>query len=169
MNPTAVMPAEIVDLGLAIGLLENDGGSVEFNSDWFSDPGPIVSKALADEDRRDALVRFVDTVNGASDATQVGDITAVKLFDARDLGIGGAPDLAVNLTLDDSADNYVEVGVSVSFATAAPDTRTELTVPLYRTAKLVGGTLRTVGEQFGARGGRADATVDVDHVRCAAS
>ena len=98
MNPTAVMPAEIVDLGLAIGLLEKDGGSVEFNSDWFSDPGPVVSKALADEDRRDALVRFVDTVNGASDATQVGDITAVKLFDARDLGIercprpGGEPD-----------------------------------------------------------------------------
>ena len=54
MNPTSVLSPEIVDLGLAIGLLQKSGSSVDFDSDWFSDPGPRVSRALADDDRRAA-------------------------------------------------------------------------------------------------------------------
>ncbi|HEX5100998.1 MAG TPA: hypothetical protein VFV94_15920, partial [Polyangiaceae bacterium] len=153
MNPSDVLSPEIVDLGLAIGLLKQSGGPVEFDSDWFSDPGPRVTQALADDDRRAALVRFVDAVNGPSDATRTGGVTLVKVFDASELGIADAPRLVVNVAIDDSSDTYVEVGVAITHSTTGPETHTDLVVPLYRTGKRLGSELATVPEPFALAAG----------------
>ncbi len=92
MNPTSVLSPEIVDLGLAIGLLQKTSSSVDFDSDWFSDPGSRVSTALADDDRRAALVRFVDTVNGDSPVINAGGVKLLKIFDASELGLHRRPE-----------------------------------------------------------------------------
>ncbi|MEO5901513.1 MAG: hypothetical protein ABIR68_15495, partial [Ilumatobacteraceae bacterium] len=153
MNPTTVLSPEIVDLGLAIGLLHQSGPGVEFDSDWFSTPGPKVATALADDKRRAALVRFVDAVSGQAPPGNTGGVTLVKLFDATELGLPGAPALTVNLALDDRNPVYVEVGVAVSYATATPVTHTDLVVPLYRTGKLAGTTVQPVAEHFALAAG----------------
>ena len=149
MNPSSVLSPEIVDLGLAIGLLHRVGGSVEFDSDWFSNPGPKVATTLADGDRRAALVRFVQAVNGAAPTVNSGGVTLLKVIDASELDIPNPPDLSVMLAIDDRAATHVEVGLGVSFAThTAPRTRTDVIVPLYRTGKLAGQVVSTVPEHF---------------------
>ena len=153
MNPTSVLSPEIVDLGLAIGLLQKSNSSVDFDSGWFSDPGPRVSRALADDDRRAALVRFVDTVNGDSPVINAGGVKLLKIFDATELGITGAPNLSVMLSIDDRPAGYVEVGLAVSFATTGPTTQTDLVVPLYRTGKKSGSTVQPVAEHFALAAG----------------
>ena len=153
MNPSTVLSPEIVDLGLAVGLLVEQGGSVEFDSDWFSDPGPRVSKAMADDHRRQALIRFVDTVNGDSPVVNSGGVKLLKLFDATELGLPSAPNLTVMLSIDERPSTYVEVGIAVSYATTAPTTRTDLVVPLYRAGKLEGATVHAVDEHFALTAG----------------
>ncbi|HET9444424.1 MAG TPA: hypothetical protein VFO65_13930, partial [Acidimicrobiales bacterium] len=154
MNPSAVLSPEIVDLGLALGLLTGSGGSVSFDSDWFSDPGSKAATALADDDRRAALVRFVDAVNGEGGAAESGGVTFLKVFAAADLGTAGAPDLTVSVSIDDRPSTYVEVGVAVEHATTAPATRTRLVVPLYRTGKSTGGgPVAAVAEPFALAAG----------------
>lgn len=153
MNPTSVLSPEIADLGLAVGLLHKTDGSLAFDSDWFSDPGPRVSKALADEDRRAALVRFVDAVNGDAPTANSGGVRLLKLFDATELGIADAPALVVSLSVDDRNAAYVEVGLSVSFTTDVPRTQTDLVVPLYRTGKMAGSTVQPVAEHFAMAAG----------------
>ncbi|MDQ3980458.1 MAG: hypothetical protein M3314_13035, partial [Actinomycetota bacterium] len=154
MNPTAVLSPEIVDLGLALGLLTRTGGDVSFDSGWFSDPGATAATVLADEERRSALVRFVDAVNGEGGATESNGITSLKVFAASDLGIAGAPDLTVHLTLDDRPASYVEVGLAVEHATRTPATRTRLAIPLYRAGKRTdGGTVAPVTERFALAAG----------------
>ena len=152
----SVLSPEIVDLGLAIGLLRRGtGGDVSFDSDWFSDPGPRVSRALADEHRRASLIRFVDAVNGETPVVNSGGVQLLKIFDATELGIPDAPALVVMLAIDDRDAHFVEVGVSVSFSTTAPATRTDLVVPLYRTGKLIGTgpTVESVLEHFALKAG----------------
>ena len=154
MNPTSVLSPEIVDLGLAIGLLHHSGSSIEFDSDWFSDPGPRLSGALADDERRAALVRFVDAVNGEGGARNEGGITFLKLFDAAELGGSGAPHLVVQIVVDDRSPTYVEVGVGIEHSTATPIvTRTNLTVPLYRTGKRNGSSTFPVPQHFALAAG----------------
>ncbi len=154
MNPADVLSSEVADLALALGLLTSTNGEVAFDSDFFSDPGAKVATALADEPRRDALVRFVDAVNGDGGAREVGGVTFLKLFSASDLGLPGAPDLTLNLSIDDRAASYVEVGLAIEHATTAPVSRTQLEVPLYRTGKRVGaGPVAAVAERFALAGG----------------
>ncbi|MEP7021629.1 MAG: hypothetical protein ABI808_13330, partial [Pseudonocardiales bacterium] len=150
MTGLPTLDPEIADLGLAIGLLKPSGTSVELDSDWFSDPGPRLTKALGDDTRRGALVRFVDTVlaNGAHDERD--GITHLHLFNLREMaqtagvGAGTLPDVTVQVTLDARPATYVEVGLAASLTTTAPDSHTELIVPLYRAAK---GT-NSVAEPF---------------------
>jgi large repetitive protein len=154
VNPTTVLSPEIVDLGLAIGLLHKSSSTIEFDSDWFSNPGAKLSGTLADTDRRTALVHFVDKVVGEGGTRDDGGVTLLKLFDAHDVGGSSAPHLIVNLVLDARAESYVEVGVGVEHATESPIvTKTELRVPLYRTGKRSGTTVANVAEHFALAAG----------------
>ena len=155
MNPTSVLSPEIVDLGLAIGLLRSSNGSVAFDDDWLSDPGPRVSTALADNDRRAAIVRFAAAALGDSGTHMDSGVTHIQLFDAAALGGAGAPNLVVELTLDERAATFVEVGLAVTHQTAAPvTTRTSLAIPMYRTGKRSGaGPVAAVAEHFALAAG----------------
>ena len=155
MNPTSVLSPEIVDLGLAIGLLRSANGSVAFDDDWFSDPGPRVSTALADDDRRAALVRFAAATLGESGTHLDSGVRHLQLFDAAALGGAGAPNLIVELTLDDRAATYVEVGLAVTHQTSAPvTTRTSLAIPMYRTGKRSGAdSVEPVAQHFALAAG----------------
>ncbi|HZG93377.1 MAG TPA: hypothetical protein VEZ46_01580, partial [Mycobacteriales bacterium] len=137
---------EIADLGLAIGLLNrSSGGGVELDSDWFSDPGPRITGALADSGRRTALVRFVESVLGDGEHVERDGVVYLRLFNLRELVNDNAlPDLTVQASLDARPADYVEVGLAVSLRVEAPAVVTELAVPLYR-AKKAG---RTVAQEF---------------------
>ena len=153
MNPSTVLSPEIVDLGLAIGLLQKTDSSVQFDSGWFGDPGPRVAKALADEGRRAALIRFVDAVNGDAPVVNAGGVKLLKVFDANEIGLSQPLNLSVMLAIDDRATGYVEIGVAISYATDSPVTHTDVVVPLYRTGKLSGNTVLPVAEHFALAAG----------------
>ena len=173
MNPSTVLSPEIVDLGLAIGLLHGSGSAVEFDSDWFSDPGPRLAGVLADGGRRAALLRFVDAVNGEGGRRDEGGISYLKLFDAAELGGAGAPQLVVQLVVDDRAPNYVEVGVAIEHSTVTPiRTRTQVTIPLYRTGRRSGSSgtsVAPVAEHFALAAGSPitlTSTITTSSVSC---
>jgi len=142
MTGLPTLDPEIADLGLAIGLLTPSAGGVELDSGWFSDPGPRLTGALGDDSRRDALVRFVDTVLAQGAHDERDGITYLHLFSLRDLAHSSGladpttvPDLAVQVTLDARPTTYVEVGLAASLTTTDPDSSTRLVIPLYRAAK----------------------------------
>jgi hypothetical protein len=149
---------EIADLGLALGLLKASGDAVELDSSWFDAPGARLAGTLADDGRRGALVRFVDAVLAQGDHTEQDGVTYLHLFNLRELtGDSSLPDLTVQATLDARPSAYVEVGLAVALGTTAPDTSTQLAIPLYRAAKpsqsvaqpfalLAGGVVRVATE-----------------------
>src|SRR6266487_6259951 len=118
-----------------IGLLTPTGGGVELDSDWFDDPGTRMAGVLADDDRREALVRFADAVLAQGAQAQQDGVDLIPLFNLRNLaGDNSLPDLTVQVSLDARANKYVEVGLAATLSTTGPATRTEVRVPLYRAA-----------------------------------
>jgi hypothetical protein len=149
MTALPTLDPEIADLGLAIGLLTpGSGGGVELDSGWFDAPGERLAGALASDDRRSALVRFVDAVLAEGRHTERDGVVLLELFNLRQLAGGGAadtlPGLTVQVSLDSRPTDYVEVGLAASFATTAPATSTRALIPLYRAAK----TGHTVSQPF---------------------
>ena len=122
MNPLDVLSPEIVDLCTAIGLVHATGDGPAFDSDWFGDPGPRVARALADDGRRAALVRFVEAVRrgGQGGGGREGDGAGVTLLTVFDAGELGGPPLRLSVALDDRPTEYVEVGLAVSYAADLP-------------------------------------------------
>ena len=158
MTALPTLDPEIADLGLALGLLTASDGAVELDSSWFDAPGDRLAGTLADDGRRGALVRFVDAVLAEGAHTEQDGVTYLHLFNLRELtGDSARPDLTVQATLDARPSAYVEVGLAVSLGTTAPDTSTQLAIPLYRAAKpsqsvaqpfalLAGGVVRVATE-----------------------
>jgi hypothetical protein len=127
---------EIADLGLALGLLTSSNGGVELDSSWFQDPGARLTGTLGDDARRSALVRFVDAVLAQGEHREQDGVTYLHLFNLRELANDSSlPDLTVQATLDARPSAYVEVGLAASLSTTAPDTSTQVAIPLYRAAK----------------------------------
>jgi hypothetical protein len=136
---------EIADLGVAIGLLTDSGSGVQLDSSWFDAPADRLSGALADDSRRNALVRFADAVLDDGTHTERAGVTFVQLFDLRTLtGDSTLPDLTIQLSLDARPAAYVEVGLAATFVTTVPATTTDVVMPLYRAAK----TGQVVGQPF---------------------
>src|SRR5690348_12750484 len=118
MTALPALDPEITDLGLALGLLKADGTGPELDSTWFSTPADHLKGALGDDDRRAALVRFVDTVLGDGQHTATGGMTYLHLFDLRQLaGDDTLPDLTVQVSLDDGPADFVEVGLAATLQT----------------------------------------------------
>src|SRR5690348_4113884 len=136
MTGLPTLEPEIADLGVALGLLTPSPSGVEFDSTWFDSPGTHLSGALGDTDRRNALVRFADTVIGEGQHDESGGITYLHLFDLRTLAANNTlPDITVQVSLDANPASYVEIGIAVSVATGNPATATRAVIPLYRAAK----------------------------------
>ena len=136
MTDLSSLDPEIADLGLAIGLLAKSIGGVELDSSWFDAPAERLTGVLADDERRRALVRFVDTVLAGGVHDESGGVTLLHLFNLRALsGDNTLPDLTVEVSLDPSAPDYVEVGLAAALTTDVPATTTEVRIPLYRAAK----------------------------------
>jgi hypothetical protein len=79
MTALPTLAPEIVDLGFAIGLLTPSGGGVELDSDWFDDPGGRMAGVLADDVRRDALIRFADAVLAQGEHTEDDGVALLRL------------------------------------------------------------------------------------------
>ena len=127
---------EIADLGLALGLLTSSNGGVELDSSWFQDPGARLTGTLADDERRSALVRFVDAVLAQGEHSEQDGVTYLHLLNLRELANDSSlPDLTVQVTLDARPGAYVEVGLAAALGTTAPETSTQVAIPLYRAAK----------------------------------
>ncbi len=152
------LDAEIADLGVAIGLLESGPGGVEVDSAWFNDPAARLAGAIADDDRRAALIRFVDAVIAEGDHTERDGVTFIPIVDVRRLsGNNAAPDVVIEVIIDDRPANHVEIGIAARIATANPATTTDVEIPIYRAAKqghtvaqpfalLDGGVVRVASE-----------------------
>ena len=91
---------------------------------------------LADEDQREALVRFVDEILGPPDQREQGGQKWVPLFHPDE---PDAPDVTVYAVVDDGLDtgDAVHLGVGVAHTTAGgpPRVTTSLHVPLFRFAE----------------------------------
>jgi len=137
MTALPMLDPEIADLGLAIGLLTpGSGGGVELDSGWFDAPGERLTGALASDNRRSALVRFVEAVLADGTHTEREGVVLLPLFNLRELAHDNTlPDLTVQASLDSRPTDYVEVGLAVTFATENPTTHTDAVIPLYRAAK----------------------------------
>lgn len=138
------------DLATALGLLA-DG---EPNPSWFGDPvgggegpgGPLtphgMKHLLADEDQREALVRFVDEILGPPDQREQGGQKWVPLFDESD------PDVTVYAVVDDGPGtaDAVHLGIGFTHTTSGgpPRVTTSIHVPLFRFAER-GSTLPADG------------------------
>jgi hypothetical protein len=127
---------EIADLGLALGLLTSSNGGVELDSSWFENPGARLTGTLGDDARRSALVRFVDAVLAQGEHSEQDGVTYLHLFNLRELANDSSlPDLTVQATLDARPSAYVEVGLAAALGTTAPESSTQVAIPLYRAAK----------------------------------
>lgn len=162
MNAADVLSPEIVDLCTAIGLVVPGDSGPAFDSTWFDDPGRKLARVLADDDRRRALVRFVERVRGDGGAVESGGVTLLTLLDGAELG---GPPLVLSLALDDRPTDHVEVGLAASYTATGPDARVDVMVPLYRTGKAASPTtVHAVAEPFALAAGapiRVSATIDL--------
>ncbi len=140
----------IGNLAEALGITE--GGS--FKTDWLADPGKYLSRMLADQSQREALIAFVDEVLGGEDRS-TGPDGAVWLPIAK----SQPPAVArVFLVLDDRPANYVAIGLAVKVSSTAPVASVAVKVPLFRAAK----TGRTVPNALLLGTPEGTATLDVD-------
>ena len=145
MTGLPTLDPEIADLGLALGLLSSSNGGVELDSSWFDNPGARLTGTLGDDARRSALVRFVDAVLAQGEHDENDGVTYLHLFNLRELANDSSlPDLTVQATLDARPIAYVEVGIAAALTTTAPDTSTQVAIPLYRAAK----TNQSVAQPF---------------------
>ena len=115
------------NLATAMGLLDADGDP---NPAWFGAPDQSLKTMLADEGQRTALVAFVDEALGGADReTDAAGVVWLPVVNLTD------PDLTVAVTLDDRPAAEVHVGLGVKVATSDPQSRSSLSLPLFRVAK----------------------------------
>ena len=123
---------EILSLGLALGLIDQQAGGPALVGDWLSRPGHYVTTALQTQPRRDALVHFAETVLGEGTHTERDGVTLLPLFDFSRAPVNG-PDIIVQISLDSRNSAYTEIGIAATLRTSAPITSvTDVLIPLYR-------------------------------------
>ncbi len=127
MTVTADDLGVLGNLATAIGLLDSGGGP---DPGWFGDPAASLSTMLADEGQREALIAFVDEALGGADReADASGATWLPLVSLDD------PHLTVAVTIDDSPDTHVVIGVGAAYTTDSPASRTSVSVPLFQAAK----------------------------------
>jgi hypothetical protein len=145
MTNLPTLDPEVIDLGLAIGLLTPSGSGVELDSCWFADPGTQLTGVLADDSRRGALIRFADAVLAKGNHREQGGVVLVPVMNLRQLsGDETLPDVVISVSLDAGPANYTEVGLAAALTTIDPASTTQVAIPLYRAAK----TGKTVPQAF---------------------
>lgn len=120
------------DLGVVGNLAEALGltSSGDFRADWLSDPGKHLSRMLAEDRQRAALIAFIDEVLAGEDRT-TGPDGKVWLPIAR-----AQPPLArVYLVIDERPTDWVGIGVGVKVSSDNPAASVSAQVPLFRAAK----------------------------------
>ena len=75
MTVIPTLDPEVSDLGLAVGLLESGQNGVELDSSWFDDPSGRIAGVLAVDDRRAALVRFLEALLAGGTHTERDGVT----------------------------------------------------------------------------------------------
>ena len=138
------------DLAKALGLV--DGST--FRQDWLSDPGAYLSRMLADQQQREALIAFVYEVLGG-DERAAGPDGAVWLPIAK----ATDPNVAFFFVIDDRAAASVAIGLGVRASSSAPQASVSAHIPLFLAAK----TGQTVASPLllGTPAGRATLAVDI--------
>ena len=142
---------EIGSLAEALGLVDDAG---EFQEDWLTRPGDYLSRVLADETQREALIAFIDDVLGGSNR-KTDAAGRIWLPIVEETG----PDVCFFAVLDDTPTDHVRIGVGVTVKTTAPDSETRLFVPLFKAAK----TGHSVSDPLllGQAGGRLGFTTEI--------
>ncbi len=115
----------------ALGLLDANG---QPNPNWLRDPLASLRRMLADDAQREALLAFVDEALGGGER-RIDDHGAVwlPLVELHD------PALTLFATVDAQADE-VRIGFALEARTAAPASRSQLYMPLFRAARGSGTT-----------------------------
>ena len=130
MSLTAGDLGSLGSLAKALGLVTTTG---DLNGAWLSEPGTYLSRILADDGQRGALVAFVDEVlGGATSTTDPRGLTWLPVFERS--GSGG-PDVTVYVVLDDQPADHVRIGVGASVAASGQVASLRTHVPLFRAAK----------------------------------
>jgi len=116
------------NLGKALGFLDGGGNP---DPSWFGKPDESLKNVLANEVQRDALVAFVDEALGGADReTDPSGVVWLPIVSIED------PTIELSITLDDRPDDFVALGIGVVFRTDDPASRTTLSLPLFRAAKV---------------------------------
>ena len=121
------------DLGVVGNLAEALGltSRGDFRADWLSDPGKHLSRMLAEDGQRAALIAFIDEVLAGEDRT-TGPDGKVWLPIAK-----AQPPLArVYLVIDERPPDWVGIGVGVKVSSDTPAASVSAQVPLFRAAKV---------------------------------
>ena len=99
-------------LAVALGVMDDSGNPAP---GWLEDPLGSLKTALADDAQREALIAFVDEAMGGADReTDLAGATWLPLVDLDD------PALTFAVTLDDAAEDHVDVGLGLKRTTASP-------------------------------------------------
>ena len=115
-------------LAKAMGLV---GASGDFQDDWLAQPDYYLSRVLADDHQRDALMTFIDDMMGGSvRRTDANGRIWLPIVETDN------PDLSFFLVIDESPVSHIKIGVGVSVKTTEPDSETSLHVPLFKAAKI---------------------------------
>ncbi|WP_123026001.1 DUF6603 domain-containing protein [Mycolicibacterium stellerae] len=119
------------DLAAALGILR-DGSP---DPGWFGDPAGRLRAVLGDDDQRDALVRFLDSVLDDGAVRHDGDRVVLPVVHVDD------PDLTVSVLIEPHID-VVRVGVVVELEAAAvagaqarPQVNTSIEAMLFQTRR----------------------------------
>jgi large repetitive protein len=132
------------NLAVALGIFTPEGP----NPDWFANPEASLKNMLADEDQRGALIAFVDEAMGGADReTDPRGVIWLPIVTIEN------PDLAVSVTVDQSLDNELQIGLGLRVRTAGPRSTSSLAIPLFRAQK---GSTPLVSDPLllGSDGGR---------------
>ena len=114
-------------LAVALGVMDDSGNPAP---GWLEDPLGSLKTVLADDAQREALIAFVDEAMGGADReTDLAGATWLPLVDLDD------PALTFAVTLDDAAEDHVDVGLGLKRTTASPQSTSSVSVPLFRCAK----------------------------------
>ncbi len=130
----------------ALGLIKEDGN---FNGSWVENPKEYLSKMIADDGQRAALLEFVAAVRNGQTERDSENRLWIELFSET---IEGGSSVSFFIVVDDAPADEVHLFVGVRFATGAPLTqsRSSLMFPLFRAPKI--GTLHPPS-LFGQSGG----------------
>jgi hypothetical protein len=109
------------ELAEALGIFV--GGSP--NTDWFANPDVYLRRVLANAQQRAALLNFVDEALGGADNTTEQGVIWVPLVKVPDLP------LTLAMTVDESRNDGLYVGVGLKVVTGDPASVSTLSVPLF--------------------------------------